>query len=164
MTSYPTKTFAPTEHHHPIIGFQSPQTRAMNVGYIEQKNGKQTFIPGRLNLGQTREEDTFAATVQSLQLPQIQKILTSYKPDEISTITLLRETVACQLSVALSKAGVPRHYGDCFIGANHIKDGHSITTSYAYENVEGLNPDGLWVIADSVAAGRNLIATMDSLL
>jgi len=164
MPSFSIKTFAPTKKNHPIIGFQSPQTRALNVGYIEQKNGKKIFIPGRLNLGQTREVDTFTATIQSLQLPQIQKILKKYKGDEISTVTLLRETIACQLSVALSKAGVPRHYGDCFIGANHIKDGHSITTSYAYENVEGLNPDGLWVIADSVAAGRNLIATMDSLL
>ena len=158
------KQFDNTSSSHPIIGFQSKETRALNVGYIEKKGKHLIFIPGRLNLGQTREEDTAIATVQSLTLPQTKKILSSYKPDTISTITLLRETIACQLSLALSKAGITRHHGDCFVGANHIKKAHSITTSYAYENIEGLNPKGLWIIADSVAAGRNLLATLDSLL
>jgi len=158
------KTFRKTSSHNPIIGFQSKETRALNVGYIKKRKKSMTFIPGRLNLGQTREKDTAIATVQSLTLPQTKKILSSYGPDDISTITLLRETIACQLPLALYKAGVPRHHGDCFIGANHIKKAHSITTSYAYENIEGLNPKGLWIIADSVAAGRNLLSTLNSLL
>jgi|GEM_PF-1537594 len=158
------KTFRKTSSGHPIIGFQSKETRALNVGYIEKNGGNMTFIPGRLNLGGTREEDTFAATIQSLLLSESQTILHSYQPQEISTITLLRETIACHLSLALHNAGIKMHYGDCFIGANHIKNNHSITTSYAYENTEGLNPNGLWIIADSVAAGRNLLATLESLL
>jgi hypothetical protein len=158
------KSFTETSSDNPIIGFQSPHTRALNVGYIEKKRASMQFIPCRLNLGQTREEDTACATIQSLNLPQVKKILSFYKPDDISTITLLRETIACHLSRALSKAGITRHHGDCFIGANHIKTAHSIKTSYAYENIEGLNPHGLWVIADSVAAGRNLLSTLNSLL
>jgi hypothetical protein len=94
----------------------------------------------------------------------VKSILSLYKQDDISTVTILRETIACQLPLALYKAGITRHHGDCFIGANHIKKAHSITTSYVYENIEGLNPKGLWIIADSVAAGRNLLATLDSLL
>jgi len=155
---------APTTSHHPIIVFQTPSTRALTVGYIKKTDTAETFIPCRLNLGATREDDTFAATVESLKLPQVQTLLKKYAPTEISTVTLLRETIACHLSLALGRVGIPVHYGDCFIGANHVKDGNSITTSYAYENVEGLNPEGLWIVADSIAAGRNLIATMDSLL
>ncbi|HCM82851.1 MAG: hypothetical protein UW22_C0028G0012 [Candidatus Gottesmanbacteria bacterium GW2011_GWB1_44_11c] len=158
------KIFKETSSGNPIIGMQSKETRAINVGYIEKKGKTIKFIPGRLNLGQTREEDTAEATVQSLRLPQVKKILSSYDPDDISTVTLLRETIACQLPLALFKAGIARHHGDCFIGANHIKKAHSITTSYAYENIEGLNPHGLWIIADSVAAGRNLLSTLGSLL
>lgn len=160
----PFHEFPPTTSGHPIVGFQSPQTRALTVGYLKKTDGKTLFVPCREHLGALREDDTFAATVQSLQLPPIQKILRSYDPSTISTITLLRETVACRLSSALFYAGIPTHYGDCFIGANHIKTKTSITTSYAYENTEGLCEDGCWVIADSIAAGRNLLATLQSLL
>lgn len=156
--------FAPTETGFPIIGFQSPQTRALNVGYLAKTKTAINFIPCRLNLGSVRISHTYEATVQSLKLPQIQKILNKYPPNHISTITLLRETLACNLSQALYSAGMLKHYGDCYIGANHIKTKNSITTNYAYENVEGLKPNGLWILADSIAAGRNLIATLNSLL
>jgi hypothetical protein len=158
------RTFSPSSSGHPIIGFQSKETRALTVGYIKKNHTKETFVPCREHLGALREEDAFKATIQSLQLPHIQKILKKTDPYIISTITLLRETIACRLSSALYYAGIETHYGDCFIGANHIKTATSITTSYAYENTEGLCEDGLWVIADSIAAGRNLIATLNSML
>jgi hypothetical protein len=158
------REFKPTITGYPIIGLQSPQTRAINVGYIEKTATSEKFIPGRLNFGGFRIQNTYDATVQSLKLPQIKKILAKFKPEEISTITLLRETLACNLPLALSEAGIPTHYGDCYIGANHIKSKDSIKTNYAYENVEGLNPNGLWILADSIAEGRNLIATLTSLL
>jgi hypothetical protein len=158
------RVFSPTTSGHTIIGIQSPSTRALTVGFF-QKTGKTIdFIPCRLNFGSERQADCFTATVESLLLPHIQKILKKYKPEHISTVTILRETFACNLPIALSKAGIPMHYGDCFIGANHIKTGTSITTSYTYENVEGLYTEGLWVMADSIAEGRNLKATLTSLL
>lgn len=156
--------FAPSTTGSKIFGFQSKETRALTVGYIKKTARKETFIPCREHLGALREQDAFQATVQSLQLPQLQRILHSYDSYAISTITLLRETIACHLSSALYEAGILMHYGDCFIGANHIKTKTSITTDYAYENTEGLNENGCWVIADSIAAGRNLIATLKSLL
>ncbi len=156
--------FAPSTSGYPILGFQSKETRALTVGYIQKTGKQETFIPCREHLGALREDDTFQATVQSLSLPAVQKILHAHDPYTISTITLLRETVACRLSSALFYAGIKTHYGDCFIGANHVKTATSITTSYAYENTEGLCEDGCWVIADSIAAGRNLIATLHSLL
>jgi hypothetical protein len=158
------KRFEPTLHGFPIIGFQSPQTRALTVGYLQTSNNGIKFVPCRLNFGGTRQQITYEATIQSLKLPDIRTILKSCKPGEISTITLLRETLACNLPLALHEAGIPDHYGDCYIGANHIKTKTTITTNYAYENVEGLNPNGLWILADSIAEGRNLIATLDSLL
>ncbi|MFH0750177.1 MAG: hypothetical protein V1917_04685 [Candidatus Gottesmanbacteria bacterium] len=157
-------TFSPTSSGHPIIGFQSKETRALTVGYIKKNHNKERFISCREHVGALREEDAFTATVQSLQLSPIQELLKRYEPHAISTITLLRETIACRLSSALYYAGIKIHHGDCFIGANHIKTGTSITTSYAYENTEGLCENGLWVIADSIAAGRNLIATLNSML
>ncbi len=156
--------FSPTTSGHRIVGFQSKETRALTVGYIQKKASKETFIPCREHIGALREEDAFQATIQSLKLSQIQTILKQYDPLTISTITLLRETIACRLSSALHYAGIETHYGDCFIGANHVKTATSITTSYTYENTEGLCEDGCWVIADSIAAGRNLIATIQSLL
>lgn len=163
-TDIPFHQFSPSSSGHPIIGFQSAHTRALTVGYISREKDKESFIPCRLNLGAIREEDAFQATVQSLQLPPIHSFLTRQDPMTISTVTLLRETVSCHLSSALFSAGIPTHYGDCFIGANHVKTATSITTSYAYENTEGLYEDGYWIIADSIAAGRNLIATLKSML
>jgi hypothetical protein len=154
------KIFPSSVSGYPILGIQSPDTRALTVGYISRNN----FIPCRLNLGGTRQIHTFASTVQTLRLPEIQKILLHFKPIDISTITILRETLACNLPLALYKANILSHYGDCYIGANHIKTKNSITTNYAYENVEGLNPNGLWILGDSIAEGRNLIATLTSLL
>ncbi len=160
----PHHVFAPSTSGYPIIGFQSKETRALTVGYIHKRGKKETFIPCREHFGALREEDAFSATVQSLSLSPIQKMLHAHDPYTISTITILRETVACRLSSALFYAGIPAHYGDCFIGANHVKSATSITTSYAYENTEGLCTDGCWVIADSIASGKNLIATLRSLL
>jgi len=156
--------FLPSSSGHPVIGFQSSSTRALNVGYISKRASKESFIPCRLNLGATREEDASTATIQSLQLPPVRAFLARQDPMKISTVTLLRETISCHLSSALFYAGVPTHYGDCFIGANHIKTATGITTSYTYENTEGLAEDGCWIIADSIAAGRNLIATLKSML
>lgn len=156
--------FSPSFSGYPIIGFQSKETRALTVGYIERHKEGERFVPCREHLGALREEDAYRATIQSLTIPSIQTLIRQYGPEEISTVTLLRETVACHLSSALFEAGISEHFGDCFIGANHIKTETSITTSYAYENTEGLRQDGCWIIADSIAAGRNLIATLHSLL
>lgn len=153
-------SFPPTTSGFPIIGFQSPETRALTVGMIK----KNTFVPCRVILGGVRQQLTYTATIQTLQMDVIQKIIALFKPNDISTITLLRETIACNLPLALYDAGITDHYGDCYIGANHVKTKDSITTNYSYENVEGLNPDGLWILADSIAEGRNLIATLTSLL
>jgi hypothetical protein len=76
----------------------------------------------------------------------------------------LRETLSCQLGVALYSIGVPSHFGDAYIGATHIKGDGEIRTAYLYENTEGLIPDGLWIIGESFCLGRNLAETMKSLL
>jgi len=160
MNSIQISKFSSTPSQHAIFVMQSPQTRAITVGSILGD----TFVPGRLYSGALREKDTYEATVQSLQIPQIREILNRYAPEDVSTITVLRETLACRLSTALSDVGIKNHYGDAFIGATHVKGNGEITTSYLYENIEGLTPDGLWIIADSICVGRNLIATMKSLL
>lgn len=158
------KQFPSSDHLHPIFVLQSPYSRAINVGYLEKKTGGVRFVPGRLNFGTQREHDTFEVTVQSLQIPTIRKILKRYKPEEISTITVLRETLSCQLGNALATVGIRQHFGDAFIGASHVKDDGPIRTAYLYENVEGLTNNGLWIIADSICVGRNLVATLESLL
>jgi len=163
-TKIDSHEFPPSNHVQPIIGIQTPRTRALNVGYIKKNGKNQSFVPCRLNLGALREKDTYDATVQTLLLPKVQKILKRYTPNDISTVTILRESIALGLPTALYDAGIRTHYGDCYIGANHIKTKTSIITNYAYENIEGLNPQGLWVVGDSIAEGRNLIATMSSLL
>lgn len=155
-----TKPTSPNKFHHPIYLFQSPETRALNVGHIQGKS----FLPGRLLFGPAREDYTYQATMQSFQLPEIAKLLKKYKPSDISTITLLRETLACRLGSALYDVGIHGHFGDAFIGANHVKNGHDIKTAYSYENIEGLTKSGLWIIADSICMGRNLASTLASLL
>lgn len=161
MTSH---RLPPTNSDQPIIALQTPQTRALNVGFIQKNANGEQFIPGRLHLGALRELDTAAATIQSLQLPETQNILAAYKPPLISTVTLMRETLSCHLNSALWQAGIRNHYGDAFIGASHIKGDGDIRTAYLYENIEGLYDGGLWLIADSICMGRNLLATLDSLL
>lgn len=158
------KNFPPSKYHQPIIILQSPHSRAINVGFLTKRKGGEKFIPGRLNFGPQREDDTYKATIESLKLPQITKLLKKYKPEKISTITVLRETLACRLGSALAAVGMQNHYGDAFIGATHIKGDGKIRTAYLYENTEGLTPDGLWIIAESFCIGRNLAATMNSLL
>ncbi len=159
MASIQTKHLSPTSYDQEIIVFQSPQSRAINVGFIQ----KNKFVPGRLHFGVPRMLDTHEATVQSLQLPEIQTILKKYDPQQISTLVIMREAVACNLPVALSRAGVQNHFGDAFIGSTHIKDAGSITTDYKYENTEGLVRDGLWIAADSICMGRSFIPTFTSL-
>lgn len=158
------KEFKPTIDNFPILGFQSSETRSINVGLFEEKKGKLDFIPCRLNLGGFREEMTYKATVQTFGLPKVRKIIDKYKNDKISTVTILREASACRLSSALYKTGIKNHFGDCFIGANHVKKSDSITVKYSYENKEGLCNGGLWILADSIAAGRNILATFNALL
>lgn len=143
---------------------QTPASRAINVGYLKRKGHRLKFVPCRLNLGAIREEHTYLATIDSLNLPQVQKILKKYHPEEISTITVLRETLSCRLASALYRCGIIKHFGDAFIGATHIKQDGRISTSYLYENIEGLHPRGLWIIADSICMGRNLAAALTSLL
>ncbi len=143
-----------------VILMQTRSSRALNVGYLK----KNKFIPCRLNLGVERQNHTLLATIDSLKLPTAQKILKKFKAREISTVSILREALACQLGFALSKAGVINHFGDCFIGATHVKEQGTIVTKYQYENAEGLCKGGLWVIADSICVGRNLGKTMQSLL
>lgn len=109
-------------------------------------------------------KDTYKGTVQSLSILPVRKILTTYRPGDISTITVLRETLACNLPLALSEVGITSYYGDAYIGATHVKDDGPIRTAYLYENTEGLTSGGLWVIADSICVGRNLVATLESLL
>lgn len=158
------QTVPPSSHHHPIIILQSPHSRAINVGYLQKKKDKVQFIPGRLNFGAQREEDTYTATVQSLALPAVNTILKRHNPEHTSTITVLRETLSCRIGMALAAVGVHGHFGDAFIGASHVKDDGPIRTAYLYENIEGLTDKGLWIVADSICIGRNLIATMESLL
>lgn len=155
------KLFPPSDHHQPIIILQSPYSRSINVGFLS-KGGQ--FVPGRLNFGPQREDDTYKATIESLTIAPVAKILKKYKPEEISTVTVLRETLACRLGSALTSVGMKNHYGDAFIGATHIKGDGQIRTAYLYENTEGLTPHGLWIIAESFCVGRNLAATMNSLL
>lgn len=153
-----------SQHQHQIYLFQSPHTRALNVGFLTRKNNQLTFTPGRLNFGGVRQQVTYTATIQSLNLPTIKKLLKKYKPKEISTITVLRETLACRLGDALYETGIRTHFGDAFVGAVHVKGKTEITTDYLYENTEGLIPNGLWIVADSICMGRNLAATLRSLL
>lgn len=158
------KQFPSSDYLHPIFVLQSPHARAINVGYLEKRQGRIRFVSGRLNFGVHRQHDTYEATVQSLQTPKVKRMLKRYKSEEISTVTVLRETLSCQIGNALAAIGIRQHYGDAFIGASHIKDHGPIRTAYLYENVEGLTDKGLWIIADSICVGRNLVATLESLL
>ena len=158
-----TTSLPPTKQGFPILLFQSPSSRAINVGYIQRQGKKQSFIPGRLNYGSGRILDTNQATIESLQTPFAQRILKKYHPKNISTLVIMREAIACNLPVALSRAGVNRHFGDIFIGATHIKDASGIHTDYRYENTEGLAKNGLWIAADSICMGRSFIPTFKSL-
>lgn len=159
QSSIQIKSLPPTIQGFPIYLFQSPESRAINVGFIEK--GK--FIPGRLHYGIQRMLDTHIATTQSLQTPQIQKILKKYPSQKISTLVIMREAVACNVPLALFKAGIQDHYGDAFIGATHIKSKTGITAKYSYENTEGLVKDGLWIAVDSICMGRSFIPTLTSL-
>lgn len=160
-----SRLFAPSRQGYPIIVFQSPQTRAINAGYLrKRRNGTLDFVPGRLNVGSQRIHDTYQATLQTLALPVVRAVLRRYPPRAISTITVLRETLSCQLPTALAHAGIIGHYGDAFIGARHIKGRGAIRTAYLYENTEGLANGGLWLVADSICIGRNLVATLTSVL
>lgn len=143
-----------------VIIMQTPSSRAINVGYIKGTK----FIPCRENLGVIRQKHTFQATVDSLKLPEARKILKKYKTSKISTVSILREALACQLGLALAEVGIIDHYGDSFVAATHIKKNGNIITKYKYENIEGLCPNGLWVIADSICMARNLGATVKTLL
>lgn len=158
------KSVRPTIFSQEIILMQSPSSRAINVGYLHKNKSGEVFISGRQNVGAVREKCTYTATVESLRIPLIQSILKRHNPRSISTITLLRETLACRIGEALADAGVGDHYGDAFVGATHIKRENSIRTAYLYENTEGLVSGGLWIIADSICMGRNLLATLQSLL
>lgn len=143
-----------------IILMQTAYSRAINVGFIKGKK----FIPCRLNLGISRQNHTFNATIESLKLPKVQKMLNNYKPQTISTITILRETLACQIGLALNSIGIDKFFGESFIGATHVKQKDGITTQYKYENTEGLYKKGLWIIAESICVGRNLGKTLEELL
>lgn len=158
-----TTILSPTTQGFPILLFQSPSSRAINVGYIQRQGKKKSFIPGRLNYGVNRMRDTNQATIESLQTSFAQKILKKYQPKDISTLVIMREALACDLPLALQKAGVERHFGDIFIGATHIKGKGAIRTDYRYENTEGLTKNGLWVAADSVCMGRSFVPTLNSL-
>lgn len=158
------RSFPPSKYKHALYVLQSPHSRAINVGYLARNNGKLSFVSGRLHYGTERMKDTFQATIQSLAQPPIKRILKRYKSANISTITVLRETLSCNLPLALAEVTVKNHYGDAYIGASHIKDDGHMRTAYLYENIEGLKPQGLWIIADSICVGRNLVATLESLL
>jgi len=159
-----TKLLAPANRTQSILVFQSPYSRALNIGFIQKKGKKEIFVPGRLNFGTTRMEHTMHAMTQTLETPFMKKIIKKYKPSQISTVTVIREALAYHLPLALAQSGVKNYYGDAFVGATHNKKNKTITTDYAYENLEGLTPNGLWIIADSICMGRNLHATMTSLL
>lgn len=158
-----SKEFPKSHDGHTIIVMQSPYSRALNVGYVQTSATDKKFVPGRLNLGAARELDTYQATIESCNMPEIQTILNKYQPDHISTITLLRETLSCRIGSALYEAGIRMHYGDAFIGTTHIKGEGEIKTAYLYENIEGLRAGGLWILADSICMGRNTGATLDQL-
>lgn len=158
------RLFPPSQFNQPIYVLQSPQTRAINVGFISNNHRKRLFVPGRLHFGTRRMDDTFSGAVQSLSQAPITAILSRYRPKAISTITVMRETLSCNLPLALSSVGISNHFGDAYIGASHVKDDGPIRTAYLYENTEGLTPNGLWIIADSICVGRNLVSTMKSLL
>lgn len=147
-----------------VILLQTPSSRAINLGFLQKTKSKLNFVPGRLNLGQTRIYHTFLATVESLKLPRVKKILRQYSEDKISTITLLREGLACRLGTALSEVGIKTYFGDVFIGVSHTKVNGDIRAVYFYENIEGLCKKGLWIIAESICMGRNLEKTLVSLL
>ncbi|HYK08192.1 MAG TPA: hypothetical protein VEW42_01680 [Candidatus Eisenbacteria bacterium] len=161
-SSIQIKKVSPTTQDFSIFIFQSPYSRAINVGFIKKSN-KPTFIPGRLNYGVPRMLDTHEATVQILQTAVAKKILKKYIPEKISTLVIMREAVACNLPVALARSGITNHYGDAFIGATHIKGAGPIRTDYRYENTEGLTKNGLWIVADSVCMGRSFLPTFTSL-
>lgn len=154
-----TKQISPTSQGFPILLFQSPSSRAINVGYVDKK----TFIAGRLNYGAIRITQTNQATIETLHTSFAKNILRKYKPEQISTLVIMREALACDLPQALYKAGVKKHFGDIFIGATHIKNKNGIHTDYRYENTEGLVKNGLWIAADSVCMGRSFIPTLKSL-
>lgn len=158
------QTVRSSKYDQPIILLQSPESRALNVGFIQKSGKTKRFVPGRLNFGPQREVDTYRAAVRTLQLSDVRKILGKYPPAAISTVTVLRETLACRLGSALTEIGLAGHFGDAFIGASHIKGKGEVKTAYFYENIEGLVNHGLWVIAESICVGRNLVATLDSLL
>lgn len=164
MKTVITKRLSPTQRNSPVYAFTSSTVRAMQVGYIATQNDKSQFIPGRLNLGVMRMRDTYQSTKQSLELPEIKPILKRYSPDKISTVTLLRETLSCELPQVVFDIGIKNHFGDAYIGATHMKGNGTIKTAYLYENTEGLVEDGLWIIAESFCIGRNLAETMKSLL
>lgn len=160
MDAVQTKSLKPTSYNQSILLFQSKYSRALNVGFIQGK----TFIPGRLHFGTARMADTLDAMQQTFSLPQFQQILKKFDPIHISTVTVIREALAYQLPQALHNTGTQNYFGDAFVGATHKKDNGPITTLYGYENTEGLVPDGLWIIGDSICMGRNLEATINSLL
>lgn len=159
-TGIQTKQLPPTSYNQPILLFQSKYSRALNVGYIENN----TFIPGRLFFGPGRMADTVQAMEQIFSLSEFQKILKKFDPMELSTVTVIREALAYNLPQALFASGIKNYFGDAYVGATHKKGNGPITTEYGYENTEGLTPNGLWIIADSICMGRNLQATMHSLL
>lgn len=156
--------YPPTEQGNTIAVLQSPASRAINVGYLQKKPAGLEFIPGRLTFGAVRAAFTYQSTLESLQLPAVEKLLKRYQHEEISTITVMRETLACSIQQALAAVGITQYYGDAFIGATHIKGQGEIKTAYLYENAEGLTPTGLWIVLDSLCVGRNLRATLESLL
>lgn len=152
----------PSSFNNKIIIHQSSYSRALLVGYIDQTSQK--FIPGRLLFGALREFATYEATKKTLAIEPVKTILKNYSEQTISTITVLRETLACNIGKALWESGINSHFGDAFIGATHIKGEGEIKTAYLYENTEGLNPNGLWILADSICMGRNLSETLSQLL
>lgn len=158
-----TKLISPTSQGFPILLFQSPSSRAINVGFLKTENDKKNFIPARLNFGANRIINTLKATVETLNTSFVQEMLKNYKPEEISTLSIMREALACNLPLAFESANINMHYGDAFIGAMHIKGKGEIKTDYKYENTEGLIKNGLWILADSVCMGRSLIPTFNSL-
>lgn len=154
------KEIKPSTYQQPIYLFQSKHSRALLVGYLDH----QTFIPGRLLYGGLREAYTYQATVETLSIDPIKALIQAHQPHTISTITVLRETLSCSLGKALWENGVKDHFGDAFIGATHVKSETGIKTAYLYENIEGLDPNGFWIIADSICMGRNLSETLKQLL
>lgn len=171
--------FAPAAYQQPIIVLQTPFTRALNLGFLEGDGRGLKFVPGRLNLGYQRGQDTYEGILESLRLLEVFEILLRHGPENISTLTILREALACRLPEALEEIGIEGHHGDAFIGAKLVKSrqrrdadpelvewvkGQRIKASYYYENLEGLKNGGLWIIADSICKGRTLTLVMERLL